>query len=65
MLYRFTEIKDNLFTIKCAILFYINVINSFFAYQWLFLLKKSIKVGQISYQIFFHSEHYYSNAEHQ
>jgi hypothetical protein len=31
--YIFTEIKDNFFTIRCAIQFYINVINTLFAYQ--------------------------------
>jgi hypothetical protein len=44
MLYEFSRIKDVLFTNRCAIKFYINIINSYFVYQWFFLLKKWNKV---------------------
>jgi hypothetical protein len=36
ILYRFKEIKDNLFPIRCAIRCDINIINTLFAYQWFF-----------------------------
>jgi hypothetical protein len=40
LLYGITEIKDKNFPIRCAIQFYINVINSLFVYQPFFLLQK-------------------------
>jgi hypothetical protein len=43
MLYGFTEIKDYLFSTRCAIKFYINVINSHFVYRRFSLLKKWTK----------------------
>jgi hypothetical protein len=44
MLCGFTEIKDNLFIIRCAIKFYINIINIVFVYRQFFLPKKWTKV---------------------
>jgi hypothetical protein len=44
MLYEFTEIKDNYLINRCAIKFFINVVNVTFVYWRFFLLKKWIKV---------------------
>jgi hypothetical protein len=45
MLYGFTEIKDDHFMIRCAIKFYINVINAVFVCQRFFYLESGLKWG--------------------
>jgi hypothetical protein len=45
MLYEFTELKYNIFIIRCAINFYINIVNTLFVYRRFFLLKKWTKVS--------------------
>jgi hypothetical protein len=51
--YGFTKIKDDHFTIRCAITFYINIINTVVVWWQFFLLKKWTKVGA---NFFFDSE---------